>query len=122
MKRDTKLLLVSFVFSSVPYLLVTWAYTAFTNGAAKDFWLALAILLGIRLFFSVIETLGGVLAWRVYGKRTSVQATLQVFRDRNFPKRTFREEDFGEYLERLLLDGADRSLPPETRESLTEFQ
>jgi hypothetical protein len=96
--NDTRTYIIMFLFALVPYALVAWGYMALMDGQANDFWAAFGILLGVRLFFSTIETLGSVLAWRLYGKRLMVGKHLEFLRARSFPKRKFSEEDCLGYL------------------------
>jgi hypothetical protein len=92
---------ISLAFSLLPYLTVAWAYTQWVNGDNSQLWPALLVLIGARLFFSIIETLGSVLAWHLYGKRQAVQANLQLLRQGNYPKREYAHETFWNYLLRV---------------------
>ena len=93
--------LVTFGFAMVPYLLVSWGYTKLTDGDTKRFWIALGVLLGVRLFFGLIEILGGVLAWRLYGKKSMVEKALEMFRSNKFPMREYSHDNLGNYLARI---------------------
>src|SRR6266436_4341709 len=95
---DTKSTIIVMLLAWVPYSAVAWGYKVLTDGTAKTFWYALGTLVGVRLFFSIIEGLGGILTWRVYGKRVAVQGPLAILRANNFPKRRYKEEDFQDYL------------------------
>ncbi len=89
------------LFSLMPYLLVSWAYTEFTGGGSKQFWGAFWVLIAVRLFFGVIETLGGILSWRFYGKKLMINKFLGLLRANNFPKREYQHDDFSAYLARI---------------------
>ena len=80
-------------FAAIPYGLVTWGYTAFTDGDVQAFWVALGVLLGIRLFFSLIEMLGGVLYWRLYGRRIVLSNALKFLKTNGFPPRESTPSD-----------------------------
>lgn len=110
--KETKSVAIAAAFSVLPYLLVAWAYMAFTDGHAKDFWVALCVLLVVRLFFFIIETIGGILAWRLYGRRVAVEKVLRFLRENNFPMRTDPNEDFLMYFQRIQ---EDRTCPESTR-------
>ena len=86
------------LFAWVPYVLVSWGYSKLTH---DSFWLALGVLLVIRIFFSIIETLGSVLTWRLYGRAKMVEINLSTLRNNNFPKRQYAHDDFGSYLSRI---------------------
>lgn len=92
---------IVFAFSMVPYLLVSWGYTAFTDGDAKTFWTALGILLGARLFFSLIEAFGHILLWHLYGKGVAVKRAVEFLRANKFPMREYEHDDFANYLCRI---------------------
>jgi hypothetical protein len=89
------------LFSFVPYLLVSWAYMALANGGSKQFWGAFGVLIVIRLFFSVIETLGSTLSWHLYGKKLMVDKFLGLLQENNFPKREYQHDDFLGYMARI---------------------
>jgi hypothetical protein len=72
-----------------------------TDGPAREFWVALGVLLAIRLFFSIIEALGGILSWRVYGKKVMIERNLKLLRANHFPKREYAHDDFAGYLARI---------------------
>lgn len=64
--NDTRSQIILTLFAWVPYVLVSWGYAKLSDGS---FWSALGVLVAVRLFFGAIETLGSVLAWRLYGKK-----------------------------------------------------
>ena len=86
------------LFAFVPYLLVSWAYMALVNGGGNQFWAAFGVLLAARLFFCIIETLGSILSWRLFGKRLMINKFLELLRANNFPKREYAHDDFLNYL------------------------
>lgn len=97
---NSSFIIVSIVFWPLPTLLIAWGYTAFADGHAKEFWIAFAVLLVVRLVFSLFDTLVSVLSWTVYRKRFVVEAIVNDFRRFNFPKREVNE-DWLEYLSRI---------------------
>lgn len=99
--NDTRSRIIMSLFSFVPYLLVSWAYMALVDGGASQIWTAFGVLVAVRLFFSVIETLGSVLSWRLYGKQVMVNKFLQLLRVNNFPKRHYAHDDLLNYLARI---------------------
>jgi hypothetical protein len=88
-----------FVLSLVPYAAVAWGWSHF-NGA-NSFWQVLIFLLLARLFFSVIETGGGVLIWRLHGRKRVVERFVEYLRSNGFPKRIYAHDDFLNYLVRV---------------------
>jgi hypothetical protein len=41
--------------------------------------------MGVRLFFSVIEGLGKILLWRLYGRKFMVGTALNLFKANEYP-------------------------------------
>lgn len=100
MKNTTsQLIIVGFAF--IPYLLVSWGYAELTDGGSKTFWITLGIILGVRLFFSIVETLGSVLSWSLYSRKLMVQRILEVLRANKFPKRFYAHDGILNYLARI---------------------
>ena len=96
--------IVTFIFALIPYIFATWIYTELTSGDWETFFIALGVLLAVRLFFSAIETLGSVLTWRLYGKKLLVEKIMHIFQANHFPKREYKHEDVGNYVTRLRED------------------
>lgn len=99
--NDVKPTLILWAFSFVPYLVVAWVLATLGDGQESTFWLAFGSLLLARLFFAIIETLGTVLSWRVYGRRLMIDRNLAILRTNSFPKRTYAHDDFLAYLSRI---------------------
>jgi hypothetical protein len=95
---------VGFGFALVPYVAVALGYTYLTDGHQPEFWRAFGILLALRLFFSIIESIGGFLAWRFFVRRHTVAQLVGVFRSSNFPQKQYYDDDFGNYCARLLAE------------------
>ena len=91
---------IGFLCSLGPYLLVAWGYVELLNPQGS-FWGAMAVLLGVRLFFSVIEFFGSVVAWRIYGRQHSIRTTLQFLSANKFPMRKYVFDDAPTYLFRI---------------------
>jgi hypothetical protein len=104
--NDARSYIILAIFTLVPYTLVSSAYMALSDGGAKEFWGAFGVLIAIRTFFSLIETLGGVLSWHLYGKKLTVEKFLQFLRTNNFPEREYEHDSFLNYLARID-DGAE---------------
>lgn len=103
--------------ASIPYALIAWGYTKFD--ASVSFWIALGVLLGVRLMFAIVELLGSVLAWRLHGRTIAVNNALRLFRENQFPPRQYRHDDLSSYLFRIKGDG---NIGPELRRTAKEFE
>ena len=110
---------MGFVFSLVPYVLVAWGYAKFTDGGQNAFWVEFGLLVAARLFFAIIEGLGGVLAWRLHGKNVAVGNFLRCLRANNFPERYFKHDDFLNYLSRVIDDHASPATAKQTAKCLS---
>lgn len=91
-------------FTLAPYLLVAWGFTVLTDGEASTFWKALLVLFALRTLFALIDTLGGVLRWRLWGRNLLVAHALDWFTARQFPQREYANDDMGNYLVRIIDD------------------
>lgn len=99
--NDTRAHIIMGLFTFIPYFIVSWAYMALVDGRAGQFWSAFGVLVAVRLFFSIIETLGSILSWRLYGRKFMVSKFLGFLRVNNFPKREYAHDDFSNYLARI---------------------
>ena|SRR5665647_1041225 len=99
--NDTRSRIILALFAFVPYMLVSWAYMTLSEGNTRDFWGAFGVLIGARFFFGVIETIGSVISWRLYGKKLTMDKFLLILRTNNFPKREYAHDDFLCYLARI---------------------
>jgi hypothetical protein len=109
--NETVLPWIGFGLAMVPYVAVAWGYTYFTNGRQPEFWQALGILLAIRLFFSIIESIGQFLAWRIFVRRHTVAQLVGLLRSSKFPPKRYFDDDFSNYCARLLADQPSKSEP-----------
>ena len=116
---ETRTHLVLMALAIVPYAAVAWVYMSLVNGGAGDFWIALGVVIGVRLCFAVIEGLGAALSWRLYTKKVLVQKFIDHMRLRQLPKRKFAEEGFTEYVSRL---EDDPKQPDSVKRVATEFR
>jgi hypothetical protein len=116
MKRPELISLITASIAFVPYLLLAWAACKLLNDT--EFWEALGWLLGLRLFFGVVETIGGILAWRVYGRRVSSGIFAQALREGKFPQRYDIYADADEYFDQVV---ADQSQPVDMRVAAGAF-
>jgi hypothetical protein len=78
--RGAKTALLVLFFSIVPYALMAWAWAAMTDGRANAFWTALGALIVARIFFVVIEWIGRVISWHLYGRQFTVNWLVSAFR------------------------------------------
>jgi hypothetical protein len=116
--NDTKTGAIAFGFALVPYAAVAWAYTYLMDGGSHGFWLALGFLVAVRTFFSIIETLGSVLAWRIFQRRRMIDTLLGVLRAHKFPPKEVDTDDFSNYRARILTDYAEK---PDYMRAAKEF-
>ena len=86
---------ITLVFAWIPYVLLSLGYAQIMDG---DFWKVLGVLIAVRLFFSVVETIGSIFSWRLYGKKKIVELNLNFLRSNNFPNRVLEHDDFLSYL------------------------
>src|SRR5688572_28798645 len=102
MKHD----LIISVFTLIPYLLVAWSFAVMTDGDGETstFWKALLVLILLRTFFAVIDTLGEVLRWRLWGRKLFVAHALNWLTSRQFPQRKYADDNMGNYLARIEQD------------------
>jgi hypothetical protein len=70
------------------------------------------------MFFSMIESLGGVLMWRAYGKRLLVDKYVAFMKEKKFPPRFYKDEDCLDYLARI----EDGNFPLPTQRAAVRFQ
>lgn len=99
--NDGLFLLLGIISSLLPNLVLAWIYKALTDGNWKSFCIAFAALIGIRLFFWVVDTTFRIVTWKLYRKRFVVQKILDDFRRFNFPMRQDPKEDWLMYLQRI---------------------
>jgi hypothetical protein len=99
MTKAEKTKIITGLIASVPYVVIAWGYTKFDSDVS--FWQALGVLLAVRLVFSIIETLGGMLAWRFYGRAYTVKEFVQILHKSKFPQRYYQHDDLLNYLARI---------------------
>ena len=104
MKEYVKSFSISVAFSAIPYVLVAWGITKFTNGDTQAFWVALGVLIGLRLFFSIIEMLGGILYWRLYARRITLDSMLKFLKANDYPPRKDPHDGIISYILRIQND------------------
>lgn len=116
MHRDFKTKLIGNLIASAPYLLVIWAVAALVP--AVSFWEALVLLVGARFMIGLVETLGLILSWQVYGREKAVMDFVAVLHHNKFPGRYDKGDDFLNYLARI---ESDDTLDPHVRHSAREM-
>src|SRR5262245_34543487 len=99
MTVNAKSILIRSLIGWLPYLGVAWAYDRLSDG--EDFWMALGVLLAVRLFFALLEGLAGYVAWHLHDKRHLQRYFIDYFRKYDFPPRAWRLDDARDYLARL---------------------
>ena len=65
------------------------------DGEASTFWKVLLALFVLRAFFGLIDALGGILKWRLWGRKALVANALNWFTTRQFPQRKYADDDIG---------------------------
>ena len=65
---------------------------------------------GDSIFFSLIEMLGGVLYWRLYGRKIALSNALKFLKTNGFPPREYAHDTLLAYLARIQ-DGHEYSPP-----------
>lgn len=114
MTRGEKTQFIGGAIAFVPYLLIVWGGAHVLEVTLVK---ALSWLVGIRLLFTLVETVGGALAWRLNGRRKTIDGFVELLRANNYPKRTYRDDDFLSYLARIESDeGASAKLLSNARE------
>lgn len=116
MHRTFKTQFIGNLIATAPYLFVIWGVMALVPSVS--FWEALVLLIGGRFAIGLVETLGLVLSWSVYGREKAVMDFVAVLHHNRFPGRYCKGEDFQNYLARI---ENDDSLDPEVRHSAREM-
>src|SRR5690348_10345218 len=88
------------------------------DGGRHEFLLAFGVLLVVRTFFGVIEWAGGILIWRLHGRRAMTDRLLAILRAGSFPRRKYQHDKIANYLCRIT---DDLSLSPALREAAKQF-
>lgn len=99
--NETRTQFIMVLFVWIPYALVAWGFAQISHGS---FFSTLGVLVAIRLFFSIIEFLGSILSWRLYGKKKAIERSLTLLRSNEFPKRQYADDDLLKYLVRIERD------------------
>src|SRR5688572_7936769 len=92
---------LAFISPLLQNMVLAWGFTAITNGNSSTFWTAFFVLIGIRLFFAVADSILSALSFMLYRKKFVVQHLVNDFRRFEFPKRENLNEDWLMYLKRL---------------------
>lgn len=97
---DSRGYILNWLCSLIPYTIATWVLTKLI-GENANFWMLFGIMLLVRLGFTIMETLGGTLAWRLFNKKAMVTKIVNFLHSRSFPPRRYAFDDFETYLFRL---------------------
>lgn len=108
---------INFAFSLLPYFAVAWLFQ-WASREQGVFWQALGALVALRIFFHGIEWIGGIVAWRLYGRRAAIKEMVQSFRREGYPKRRQEHHDFMNYVADLEMD---ETVPKEQRQALRDL-
>ena len=91
---------VGALISTGVYALVAWGYSEVID-PGTSVWKVFAVLCLLRAFFAAIEGLGGILTWRLYGRRRATAHYLAYLQSNEFPMRKFMQDDLLTYLSRI---------------------
>ena len=116
MHRDFKTQFVGNLIASAPYLLVVWGVAAMFPSVS--FFKALVLVVGVRFMIGLVETLGLVFSWQVYGREKAVMDFVAVLHHNKFPGRYDKNGDFLHYLASI---DNDETLDPDVRQSAREM-
>jgi len=110
MDQHVRAALIGGSIATVPYCLLAYAFSRLLNDTS--FWEALGWLVAVRCFFSIVELIGSILAWRLHGRKVAVTAFTSALRAVNMPPRYDTYGDIDEYLNDVI---ADQSQPTDLR-------
>lgn len=99
MHSDFKTQFIGNLIASAPYLFVLVGVVAFVPSVS--FWEALVLMVGIRFMIGLVETLGLIFSWQVYGREKAVMNFVAVLHHNEFPGRYSKGDDFLNYLARI---------------------
>lgn len=100
-KQQMKTALMTTLVSSVFYGGIAWGITALIDGGRKEFFWTAGILIAVRMAYSAIEFIVGIIVWRTYGRRIAVKHFVSVMREGKLPKRVYCTDDTGNYFARI---------------------
>ena len=69
--KQAKAFLLFLPVAALPYLLLVGGLTIWFDGNARTFWRSLVTILTLRLLFVLLDTVGRMLWWRLYGRPKS---------------------------------------------------
>jgi hypothetical protein len=67
-----------------PYAIVAWGMSYLTT---LTIWQVVGGLVVVRLLYAILDSLGVVLSWWLYGRRTKAKTIAKYLRDNEFPSR-----------------------------------
>lgn len=85
----------------IPYVVLAYGFNWLTNGSNSDLGTTLAVLLGGRLLYALIDGITAEIAWRVDGKKRAIEAFLKLMRETDMPKRDNAKDSLADYLNYL---------------------
>jgi hypothetical protein len=98
---DRLFVFLAFVSPLLPSIVLAWLYRALADADWRTFWIAFAVLVGVRLFFWAGDTILNTATWKLYRKRFVVRKIVDDFRRFSFPMRQDPNEDWLTYLQRV---------------------
>ena len=103
--------LVVSAFTLLPYLVLALIFAVFADKDEKAwmFIVAFLVLLALRTFIVLMNTVSGILQWRLYGRKELVAYALNWYASRQFPQRRYADDDLGNYLAKIE-DDVEQSL------------
>lgn len=95
--------LVVSAFTLLPYFVLALIIAAFADKDEKawTFLVALLVLLALRTFIVLMNTVSGILQWRLCGRKREVAHAFTWFASWQFPQRKYADDDLGNYLARI---------------------
>lgn len=92
---------VSILVGAALYCVISWVLSAWMDGGAKEFLWILIAMIGLRIAYEFVDFVGGVIVWRVYGRRKAVAHFLEIMQKANLPMRCYCHDRIDDYLHRI---------------------
>jgi len=115
MVRAEKAHMVAAGVSLVVYAAVSWIAA---KALGLSFWWAFGGLLLVRTFFELVDGLTGIINWRVFRRRKTIDQLLGTLRANSFPPRFYHHDQMLTYLGRI----EDGGYPEPVRRAAQELE
>lgn len=89
----------------IPYTVLAYGFNRLNNGSDHDLTIAIMVLLCGRLVYALIDNATAAIAWRLHGRRRSVDAFVKLMRENRMPRSENPSESLVSYLSYLDNDG-----------------